>query len=197
MTQVWGMINGMQIYLDLPLFKVQFPELSFGIVEALLEIAGFEVLPMGDWMSEYALESPELELDDTVGSKDEKFVAIGYESNLMITNLGSMFVTLVFILLIPIWLFLLRPCKNKYQWLHTKHTSLTNSIYGNLYIRYLLEGCLDIAISLTLQVTHMGSNGLEWDTTFNVINNITTIVLGVATISFPVFIIVFYCRKFQ
>lgn len=68
----------------------------------------------------------------------------------MVVNLGSIFVTLIVILTIPVFLLMFLPCKNKFQWLHNKHTSLTNAYYGNMWTRYMLEGCLDISISLAL-----------------------------------------------
>ena len=96
----------------------------------------------------YVLDPPESEGDD------KRFGSIGYESNLTIVNLGTIFVTLVIILTVPVLLILLRPCKNSCKWMHTKHTSLTHAYYGNTYLRYLLEGCLDIVISVLIQLIH-------------------------------------------
>jgi len=45
MSQVWGMINGLQILVYLPLFNVIFPELSIMMVENLITIATFDVIP--------------------------------------------------------------------------------------------------------------------------------------------------------
>ena len=70
---------------------------------------------------------------------------------------------------------------------------------GNTFIRYLLEGCLDISICTYLQFWHYQDNddvGMRWDTTFEKINSVSSIVLAVATCIFPLFIIVFYCLKF-
>lgn len=48
MAQVWGMINGMQIYSNLPMFKVLFPKYSLAAMNEVLEIAEFEVIPVGE-----------------------------------------------------------------------------------------------------------------------------------------------------
>ena len=48
MSQVWGMINGMQIFVNLPLFGVEFPPMSLSILNALIAIATFDVLPSDD-----------------------------------------------------------------------------------------------------------------------------------------------------
>ena len=45
MSQVWGMINGMQLMVNLPLFDIQFPPISQAMVEDLITIATFDVLP--------------------------------------------------------------------------------------------------------------------------------------------------------
>ena len=68
----------------------------------------------------------------------------------MIINLGTMFLTLMVMLFIPILLLLIRPCKSKSRWLTKKHTSLTNALHGNMFIRYLIEGSLDIAFCIAL-----------------------------------------------
>ena len=45
MSQVWGMINGLQIIVNLPLFNMVFPDLSKMMVSSLITIATFDVMP--------------------------------------------------------------------------------------------------------------------------------------------------------
>ena len=68
----------------------------------------------------------------------------------MIINLGTMFITLVIILMIPLWIIFTKPCKYRSKWLSKNHESLTKSLRGNMFIRFILEGCLDIAICSAL-----------------------------------------------
>ena len=82
---------------------------------------------------------------DDVPEDDEKFFEVGYESKLFIVNLGTLYLMFLIILLIPVFLLLTRPCKTKSRWLTNKHHNLINSLHGNMFIRYLIEGCLDIA----------------------------------------------------
>ena len=48
MSQVWGMINGMQLLVNLPIFDVTFPALSQQMVDDLITIATFDVMPSDD-----------------------------------------------------------------------------------------------------------------------------------------------------
>ena len=45
MSQVWGMINGMQLYVNLPLFDMVFPSFSQEAVSSLNTITTFDVMP--------------------------------------------------------------------------------------------------------------------------------------------------------
>ena len=60
MSQVWGMINGMQLMVNLPLFDITFPSLSKMMVEDLITIATFDVMPT-DQIFEATLHPPEKE----------------------------------------------------------------------------------------------------------------------------------------
>ena len=60
MSQVWGMINGLQIIINLPLFNVKFPELSQSMVENMISIATFDVLP-SDEVFDATLDADESE----------------------------------------------------------------------------------------------------------------------------------------
>ena len=73
MSQVWGMINGMQLFVNLPLFNVNFPSLSHLIVEDLITIATFDVLPT-DEIFEFTLHPDELD------QENERFIDVGYDS---------------------------------------------------------------------------------------------------------------------
>ena len=141
MSQVWGMINGLQMFVYMPLFQIEFPEVSLNIVEGLITIVTFEVLPWVDPFLQATLNPPESE------QRDLKFKGVGYETDYLITNLGTMWFTLVIILLcLPGFVFLTKRCARKSPKLAKTRTSIMNTLHGNVFIRYLLEGCLDISI---------------------------------------------------
>ena len=117
----------------------------------------------------------------------------------MIINLGTLFLTLVIIATIPFFLCCTYPCKKRSEWFSKKHVSVSKSMQGNTFIRFLLEGCLDISICAYLQLftSHEGEERLMWGTAFDIINNLSCIILATAVAIFPVFILVFYCYKFE
>ena len=58
MSQVWGMINGLQIITQLPLFDAKFPDLSESMITSLIDIATFDVMP-SDEVFEFMLSPPD------------------------------------------------------------------------------------------------------------------------------------------
>ena len=114
MSQIWGMINGMQLLVNLPLFQVAFPEMSLMMVEQLIAIATFDVMPTDDIFG-MTIDPPESDQEDS------KFIDVGYESNLFVVNLGTLFLMLIFLFTMPICICITKPCKNRSKWLANKH----------------------------------------------------------------------------
>ena len=48
MSQIWGMINGLQLFVHVPMFKVEFPEMANALVKKTITVATFDVLPTDD-----------------------------------------------------------------------------------------------------------------------------------------------------
>ena len=48
MAKIWGMINSMQVMSHLPLIAIILPNYSSPIINEILEIASFEVIPLGE-----------------------------------------------------------------------------------------------------------------------------------------------------
>jgi len=66
MSQVWGMINGLQIIVYLPMFAIiprDFPSLTIMMIGNLIDIATFDVLPSVDAI-EATLSPPSDELEE-------------------------------------------------------------------------------------------------------------------------------------
>jgi len=63
-------------------------------------------------------------------------------------------------------------------------------ILWNPIIRLVLEGCLELGISLQINMTH-----LDYSTFTLKVNSIVTIILIIICASFPLFMIAFYCLK--
>ena len=117
MSQLWGMINGMQIYSHMPLMNVEYPMHSKNTVNSILEIASFSVIPTEDGI-DAVLEPPEE--DDEY--KDDKFADMGFESFFTVINLGSLFVAFVFLFTFPVLFILVcRPFRNKSKYISNKY----------------------------------------------------------------------------
>ena len=115
------------------------------MVEALIAIATFDVMPSGEVLA--AIPGiPEEEEDEQA---DEKFAEIGFESNYMIINLGTMFLVFIFILCLPVILIFTAPCDG-WKTVHKKRIGCKKSLQGNVFIRYFLESCLDVAICASI-----------------------------------------------
>jgi len=193
MAQVWGMINALQLFTQLPLFKVNFPELSTLMVTSLITIATFDILPADD------IYAATLETPDDDGQEDEQFDEIGFGSNYMILNLGTMFISLVIILATPVCIFMTKPCGKCSNTLKKSQESTMKSMKGNVFIRYLIEGFLDISICASLNYIYEteSARGFRFDTTFHTVNNIAFFVLTIAIVVLPFWSIIFYCKHFE
>ena len=84
----------------------------------MLKIATFDIMPTDDIFGA-TIDPPESEQEDA------KFVDVGYESNLFVVNLGTLFITLVMIMTVPLCILFTKPCKSRSKWLQTKHHNTT------------------------------------------------------------------------
>ena len=115
----------------------------------------------------------------------------------MIMNMGTLFLMLICLLVVPpLFLIFTKPCKSCFSWVAKNHVSIGNSFKGNMFIRFLLEGALDIAMCAALNFLYV-EEGIAWDSTFQVVNSVTLIVLVSAIFIFPVLAIIFYCKNFE
>ena len=95
-------------------------------------------------MFNLVLEVPD---GEEVENDDEKLADGGYESYYMILNLGTLFITFIFMITaIPCFVCLSQPFKKRSNWVRTKSDGLLKALHGNMFLRFTLEGCLDIAI---------------------------------------------------
>ena len=46
LNELWNMVNGMQIYANLPMFNIFFPAYSTVALDQIIEIAGFDLIPL-------------------------------------------------------------------------------------------------------------------------------------------------------
>ena len=87
------------------------------------------------------------EFNDTPISK---FNATGYGSQYLICNMGTMFFALLTILIMTFFTIVCKPFEQKSKRIKTKMDKWRKGIYWNSYLRFMIEGCLEIFIGIFL-----------------------------------------------
>lgn len=120
------------------------------------------------------------------------------ENNYLVLNLGTLFFMFILLLTIPVCLILTKPCRC-WSWYNKKHEAMSTSIKGNTWIRFIMEGCLDISICATVNYIFIkkSNEGLKWNSTFHIINSTAIIVLVTLIIAFTIWTPLFYLRNFE
>ena len=104
LTQLWGMINGLQIFVHLPLFSIEVPANAMMLVEKLLTIATFDIIESEvafGWLFEFPEEDEDLLKGD--------FGDSGYESAYTVNLLGTGFIFIAVVVVTMALLFLTWP----------------------------------------------------------------------------------------
>ena len=116
----------------------------------------------------------------------------------MARNLGAILITFFGVSIVPVGILLiLRPFKDR-KLVKKKYRSLANDMHGNMMIRYILEACLDIGICVCLQFYYSDLNGgLKFNNYFNILNAVSTIILGLACVLFLPVVVIFYLSRFS
>ena len=112
MSQIWGMINSMQVFSHLPVLKVDLPNYSGSTIDSILEISSFEVIPIS-WVLDEFLTAPDGDGDDAI----QGAIDIEYESYYMIKNLGAMLIIFCFIMTVPpLFVIMMKPFMEKFKY---------------------------------------------------------------------------------
>ena len=143
------MINGLQLFVHLPLFEVSLPASAQILIDKLLTIATFDLIE-----SETAfgaiIEFPEEDENELSG----KFVETGYESAYMINLLGIGFIIFVNVLVIMFILLITYPCSKYLPKVKKVHNKVTGIIFWGFWIRFLMEESLVAFISVLCDLFH-------------------------------------------
>ena len=80
---LWGMVNVMQLIIKMPLYNITFPQNAATFYTFLSSVANFDLLPtdkINDYMFNFTKQD----------SNDMNFDTMGYETDDIFDNLGSM-----------------------------------------------------------------------------------------------------------
>ena len=220
LSQVWGMINGLQIFVHLPLFEISMPANAGMFVSEMTQIATFDIIENRDLFDGWLLDFPE----EDEGELKGRFVETGYENKDIISLLGIGFVIIVILLIVMFFLCITNPCKEHSECLERINEKASGIIFWNFWLRFLIEDSLCAEISLccylfssnlardTSVTSEVGplrelesnspgfgiyANDDQVDTTFLYVNNSFAVILACVFLSLPIFIALFYVWNFH
>jgi len=155
LSQVWGMINGLQLPVHFPALDVEFPKTTEKVVNALLGIATFDI--------------PYVNLDDTLGSwiglpEDhdftheksslvEKLDSMDYSSRLASINLGSIFFAFMTVPAVYSSITCLGLLKRFNPRIERLHDWGKETFMWNWLIRLILESNLELTMTAVMALS--------------------------------------------
>ena len=142
LQHVWSLINTLQVIIFAPLINIQFPGNAFMFFEKMFQVAIFEVLPSKQLLSDIL---PDLDHEVPFSVK---FDRLGFKSQYLIMNMGTMFfVFCLNLALITLYL----PCKmlaGRYMFPRVLAYKLSSIIFFQAMIIFTQEAYLDLLLSL-------------------------------------------------
>ena len=197
LSQVWGMINGLQLPIHYPALDVKLPESTHRVVEILLGIATFDIpyINLVDMFGSQ-LELPE-DHDFTHGNSElvENLDSLDFSSRLASANLGSVFIALLISPIIYGLTFLLGLIKKttKNHSVHKLHAWLEAKFMWNWLIRLTLEASLELTMSavMALSVSFEERESLWIETA----DYVFSCFILVWILAYIIFVVYFYPRN--
>jgi hypothetical protein len=107
LQMLWGLINVMQLIVNMPLLNIQFPQNAVTFYTFIQSVSSFNIIPTDDIKA--ALFS------FTEAEPDTQFQSMGYSSYSIIDNLGSALLYLFGFFVAAGFALFLRLLKNKYK----------------------------------------------------------------------------------
>ena len=156
LSQVWGMINGLQVPIHFPILDVKFPETTQGVVEILLGVATFDIpyvnfkSMFGGWL----IGLPE-DHDFTHDKADlvENLDSLDLSSRLASVNLGSVFIAILTAPAIYSITTLLGCTKRIGPRVESLHSWFKAKFMWNWLIRLTLESSLELTITAAMALS--------------------------------------------
>ena len=139
------------------------------------------------------------DMEENEGVMRGNFEETGYDSLYATVNLGMTFVILVGIIMLCIFLKCTNSCKEMHPKFNTRHDETVKKLYWNTYLRFIIEGSLEIIISTSINIEYWHKMGIRpiSDGTYHfmIINTCAVILLTMTVIATPFFILGFYLPR--
>ena len=108
LQMLWGMVNVMQLIVKMPLFNITFPQNAAKFYTFIASVANFDLLPtdeINDYMFNFTKQN----------ENDMNFETMGYETDDIFDNLGSMLFYVFGFFGLVAFALVLKFFKNKYK----------------------------------------------------------------------------------
>jgi len=151
-SQLWQMLNGLQLTVHMPLFHLSFPANTNFFISFILTVANFEIIPSDVVMM--AFDFPDAE------PFNEGFDSIGYGSMYPVENLGTSWLLMqIYLVLLVLWFTL--------RWISTNRPGcprvalfrdkLGGFIFWGAALRFLFQSYLELCLAVFI-----GWYRMEW-----------------------------------
>ena len=104
LQSLWSMIEAQQLIVLLPLMDIKLAAISAIMIGKLTKVANFDIIEIGDYWEEL-FEMPEVE------ALTENFEAVGMETSFFIYNVGTMVISIIYIVVMSIFVSCLDRCR--------------------------------------------------------------------------------------
>ena len=171
----------------MPLFKIKSPGNVNAFNDFFAELANFNVVDTTDYTNDifYFPEMDAISLN---------FQNAGYDTNLVIPSLGTLFYMMIGQIGFVVLHFLLLLLTEAIPKVGVLKNKVYRYLYWNGSIRFMMEGYMDIVLFSLLNIESM-----NWDDTFWAVtaSNYIAIALTVLLCGLPIFFIYFYSKNMQ
>lgn len=188
LNQVWGMINNLQTIIHAPLINIQFPGNAFMLYEVMITVATFDILP-----SDVFLPAMFPNLDQEEAFSD-KFERLGYETQYIIMNMGTMFLVFCLNSLLLFVYCLLWLCNSRFKVARVLSRKISRVMFFRWQIIFIQEAYLDLFLAAS--INFFSFDGF-WNTFDDVFNNLLTLVIAAQLVVLPIFIVAFIVPNFR
>eukprot|EP00347_Sterkiella_histriomuscorum_P019592 403341040 len=184
LSLLWGMINVLQLIINMPLMNVDFPMNAIYFYTLLMDMANFDLLPSQE------VESNMFEFEET--SNLANFLTPSrYQSSNVVQNLGSMFLYLVGLVAAIVVVLLMKQWAKKNAKVKKVYDFLANRLLYNMPLRMFLEGFMAFFINSTLNMYY-----LDWSSNSSRFSSAFAVMLVFSSMTFP-FVILFLLFRNQ
>lgn len=165
----------------MPLMSVAYPTNVQYFLNLLVDLINFDIIPT-DYIIEKVFRIKE-SADDTTNTI---LSALGYKSTKLLSNMGTFFIALAFILALVVLIIVMRFLIKKFERVRKVYEWLNKKLFFNLFLRTIMEGYLNFCISAFLAISN-----LSFDTADEIIDSVIGLLMLLLISVFPIFTFAF------